>query len=147
MESFIMQKTEFKLNHSTQNWASFTKHLWMYLPLHPWLAKPFITLSGPVYSLFALCWWTPGLIDQVEEGVKVGGIELPIIRAGEKGKWWHDVMVHFEQMWWSSSGKVELTSWVAACEPGRYIQASAVVSDRASCTCFLCSAAHWSASL
>lgn len=43
-------------------------------------------LQSPVYSLFALCWRTPRLIDQVEEGVKVGRIELPIVRTGGKKK-------------------------------------------------------------
>lgn len=40
-----------------------------------------ISLRGGEYLLVALCWRTPGLIYEVEEGVEIGGVELPVIRT------------------------------------------------------------------
>lgn len=40
-----------------------------------------MSFKGGKYLLVALCWWTPGLIYEVEEGVEIGGVELPVIRT------------------------------------------------------------------
>lgn len=37
-----------------------------------------------LYSLFAFLRRTPRLVDQVEERVEVGGIELPIVGTGNR---------------------------------------------------------------
>lgn len=140
------------MQRQTSNWTHKTEHPLQSLN-HLWMNLLFLMGKAINYAIKS-CLLTVRPL-QVDSRIdRSGGRESQSRRdrtashqGWEKSKavTWGDCWLWTDEM--EERWEVELTSWVAACEPRRYIQASAVVSDRASCTCFLCSAAHWSASL